>query len=256
MPVVWHSETGVVPPDVSPQVEVRQDGSSVASFAPWAMLSQPMGFHFGDNVTLPGDGTYTVSVQVGTPSARRVGALEADTGASFDFEVEYSKSTRDEISYRDIPAEKEGTRGALAPMEMEMLPNTQVPTVETLPGDVRGTAESGDATVAVTVLDDATRFGGGEDEQYLAVSPRTPHNRYGLPLASLSATLTREGESVFDDVLPATLAPDMGPHYGAVVSSVESGDSLTVTVDAPPQMARHEGYETAFLAMDAMTLSL
>jgi hypothetical protein len=30
---------------------------------------------------------------------------------------------------------------------------------------------------------------------------------------------------------------------------VESSDELTITVDPPPQTARHEGYETAFFEM-------
>jgi hypothetical protein len=50
--------------------------------------------------------------------------------------------------------------------------------------------------------------------------------------------------------------PDLGYHYGAPVSEAKSGDRLTVTVDAPPQLARHEGYETAFLKMPPVELAL
>jgi len=108
----------------------------------------------------------------------------------------------------------------------------------------------------VTSLDDATAFDGGEDQQYLAVSPRTPYNRFPLPLMSLSATLSRDGEAVFDDYLYEWLDPDLGVHYGAVVDGVETGDELTISVDTPPQVSRHEGYETAFLNMPDATLTL
>ena len=80
MPVVWETETGIVPPDINPQVQITQDGESVAQLAPWPMLSQPMGFHFGDNVQLAGDGTYQVEVSIGSPSTRRAGALADNQG--------------------------------------------------------------------------------------------------------------------------------------------------------------------------------
>jgi hypothetical protein len=73
---------------------------------------------------------------------------------------------------------------------------------------------------------------------------------------SLSAKLTRNGNAVFDDILRSTLDPELGYHYGAAVESVESGDSLTVTVDAPPQVSRHEGYETAFVKMPEMQMQI
>jgi len=256
MPVVWHRETGIVPPDVNPGFEVSLEGGSVVSRSPWSMLSQRMGFHFGDNVVLPGENTYDVTVSVGEPSAMRTGSL-ADAGpAEFEFEFTFPRSELETVSYRDIPADEEGTRGAVDPMNMEMVPTTQLVEPDALPGTVRGTAKSGDATLAVTTLDDATPFGGDESETYLAVSARTPYNRYPLPMMSLSGTLVRGGETVFDDSLTTALDADLGTHYGAPVPGVESGDELTLSVDAPPQVARHEGYETAFLSMPAATLTL
>lgn len=256
MPVVWHEKTGIIPPDVNPQVKIRRDGEQVTSLAPWPMLSQPMGFHFGDNVQLPEEATYQVEISVGTGSARRTGSL-ADAGpASFEFSMEYSRSTMEEITFKDIPDIKQGTKGAVPLMEMKMLPSTQLPKPADLPGTVRGTTSSGDGDFVVTTLDDATRFGGSEDETYLAVSARTPYNRIPLPLMSLSATLTRGSETVYDDILQTTIDPELAYHYGASVSGVQSGDELTITVDAPPQTARHEGYETAFFEMPEMTLTL
>lgn len=257
MPVVWDAETGIVPPDINPQVSVTRNGESVAQFAPWPMLSQPMGFHFGDNVQLDGDGTYQVDLRIGSPSTRRTGSLADARGqASFTFEFDFRRAVLDEVTYRDIPSEREGTRGAVEPMSMETLPSTRVPREGDLPGTVRGTATSGDAPVVVTTLSDATPFGGGEGDTYLAVSPRTPHNRYMLPMMSLSGTLTRGRETAFEGALRSTIDPNLHYHYGAAVPGVESGDELTVAVDSPPQTARHEGYETAFFEMSEMTMSL
>lgn len=73
---------------------------------------------------------------------------------------------------------------------------------------------------------------------------------------SLSATVTRGNETVFDGALQATLDPALNYHYGAGVESIESGDEIEIVTDAPPQVARHEGYETAFLKMPSRTLTV
>jgi hypothetical protein len=73
---------------------------------------------------------------------------------------------------------------------------------------------------------------------------------------ALDVTLTRGGETVFEGPLRRTLDPDLGYHYGAVVDGVESGDELTVSTVTVPQVARHEGYETAFREMDDVTVTL
>jgi hypothetical protein len=257
MPVVWDAETGIVPPDINPQVSVTRNGESITQMAPWAMLSQTMGFHFGDNVQLSGDGTYQIDVSIGSPSTRRTGSLANNQGqASFTFDFDFQQSELEEIMYRDISSEKVGTRGAVDPMDMEVMPSTQVPEEGRLPGTIRGTGTSGDASFVVTTLSDATPFGGDEDETYLAVSPRTPYNRFVLPLMSLSGTLTRGNETIYDGILQSTIDPDLHYHYGAVISDIESKDELTITADSPPQMARHEGYERAFFEMQDITISL
>jgi hypothetical protein len=257
MPVVWDTDTGIIPPDVNPQVTIGQDGSTVTTLSPWPMLSQPMGFHFGDNVAFPGEGTYQVEISIGEPSSRRSGSLaENSGGASFTFDLEFTRSRLEEIMVREIPAEKQGTRGAVEPMSMEMMPSTQVPPESDLPGEVRGTASSGDGAFVVTVLEDATPFGGGESQQYLAISARTPYNRYPLTHMSLSATLTRGDEAVYDDALTSVIDPEIHAHYGAAVDDIDTGDELTITVDAPPQTARHEGYETAFVDMPSVSITL
>lgn len=256
MPVVWHRATGTVTPDVAPQVTVtRGEETVVPTVSPWAMLSQPMGLHFGDNLQFPGEDTYDVAVTVGKPSSTRTGALAGAAGGTATFSFDFSQSTLEEIPYRDIPDDRQGTPGAVDPMAMEMLPSSQAPAPDDLPGTARGTTRAGDIVVAVSTLP-AARMGGPEGATYVVVSPRTPYNRYPLTLTSLSATLARGSETVFEGALEPTLDADAGPHYGATVDGVESGDELTLSVDAPPQLARHEGYETAFFDVPDATLTL
>lgn len=257
MPVVWETQSGTVPPDINPQLEISQDSETATDVSPWPMLSQPMGFHFGDNVQLSAEGTYNVDVSIGSPSTRRTGPLsESESDVTFSFDLDFSEETLNEIRYTDVADDREGTRGAVEPMQTADLPTTQVPGTDTLPGMIRGSGTTGDAEFVVTVLDDATPFGGSEQEAYLSVSPRTPHNRYMLPMMSLSGVLTRDNATVFDGSLQSTIDPEMGYHYGISVPDIQSGDELAITVDAPPQTARHEGYETAFVEMPEVRITL
>lgn len=257
MAVVWDRETGIVLPDASPAVDISVAGESVTSLNPWTMLSQPMGTHFGDNVVLSSEGSYTFDVAISPPSLTRYGTLPAApaerTTCSFDFE--YDLAARDDLEITNFP-EKQGSPGAVPTMDMDMLPASTVPRAEALPGHQIGTETSGDATFVVTAIEDATPFAGDDGQTYLAVSPRTPYNRYGLPFMSLAASIDRGGETVFDGSLAAALHPDFGTHYGAVVDDLETGDDLSLIVEAPPQLSRHEGYETAFIEMPAVQLSV
>jgi hypothetical protein len=54
--------------------------------------------------------------------------------------------------------------------------------------------------------------------------------------------------------LSPALDPELDFHYGAIVEGLSADSSVEVTVDVPPQVARHEGYETAFLEMPAFEL--
>jgi len=75
-------------------------------------------------------------------------------------------------------------------------------------------------------------------------------------MMGLTATVTRGGTTTFDDALTPALAPELGTHYGAVLDDLRSGDVVHLAVDTPPQFARHEGYETAFLDMPPMTVTV
>jgi hypothetical protein len=253
---VWDPATGVFPMDTNPTITISQNGDSVTTVSPWTMLSQNMGFHTGDNISLPGAGDYTVTVDVPPTSVRRTGSFDGrfDSQQSVEFPFTFDPDKVGDIMFKELD-EKAGTRGAVEPMEMKKMPLALAPKKGELPGRPLGTVRTGDAVFAVRALSDASRFG-GDEKTYLAVSARTPHNRYVLPAMSLSATVARGNETVFDGALQATLDPALNYHYGASVESIESGDEIDIVVDAPPQVARHEGYETAFLKMPSRTLTV
>jgi hypothetical protein len=55
--------------------------------------------------------------------------------------------------------------------------------------------------------------------------------------------------------LTQTLDSELGFHYGAVLD-LAPGDELEIVVESPPQIARHAGYETAFLDMEPIRLEV
>jgi hypothetical protein len=245
MATVWDDETGVVVPSRNVSATVSGGDVDGDETRMWAMLSQNMSVHAGDNVTLDGDGTYEVDVEVRTVEARGTGAF-ADRltgGETATFSMEFARSTLDELSYERL-ADREGEAGAVEPMGMDMVPTATVPAAAEFPGTVLGEGERGDARFLAARLAEPPAGVDG-DGPYLAVSARTPYNGYPLPFMGLSATVDRDGETVFDGRLEPSLDPSLGYHYGAV-ADVESGDELRLSVDTPPQVARHEGYETAF----------
>lgn len=255
MTTVWDPETGTVVPSRSVEVTVERDGETVVDRRLWPMLSQNMSVHAGDNVALDGNGTYEVTVDVAPVSTRTSGGFHdrfAD-GGSATFTLEFDRSEMDDIMFERL-SDQQGDRGAVDPMDMELLPVAQAPEPAALPGTTLGTATSGDAEFVATRADRPAGVESGGD-RYLAVSPRTPHNGYPLPFMALSAELTRDGATVFADSLTPTFDPDLGYHYGAVTDP-QDGDDLRVTVDGVPQLARHEGYETAFLSFDDVELAL
>jgi len=256
MAQVWDPETNTVLPEVGLSVEISRDGELVSEEVIYPMLSQRMGFHYGGNFTLDGDGTYDVRLSVGGMRIPRTGAFEGRFGesATADLELTFTEATRSEIRVRDL--EQGGQRGAVRPMEMEMLPLGLAPAPEELPGSVVGTAESGGARFVASRVpaDGAERFTDGDP--YLLVSARTPYNGFVLPMVGLEAAVTRDGETAFEGRLERTLDPEAGYHYGAAVPGLASGDTIALSVSTPPQVARHQGYETAFLDMPATELTV
>lgn len=252
MATVWHPETETVLPDTGLSLELAQGGDTVSEEVIYPMLSQPMGFHYGGNFGVPGNGTYTARVSVGAMSIRRTGAF-ADRfaePASVEIEFEYSEAKRNELAYE--PLDSTGEPGAVEPMDMEM-PNSVLPPASELPGRVLGEATSGDGMFVATLVE-VDRFADGDP--YLAVSARTPYNRMVLPMMALSATISRDGSEAWSGGLKRTLDPELGYHYGAAVPGVESGDALGLEVTTPPQVARHMGYERAFVEMPSMEIQV
>jgi hypothetical protein len=158
------------------------------------------------------------------------------------------------LEYRRL-GEKAGTRGTVDLMEMQMMPEPLAPPKDDLPGRLIGDGSSGDATFFVTVVEKGARFG-EDDRPYMIVSPRTPYNRVVLPRMALSATVERGQKTVFQGPLRASLDLEISCYYGTSIPGIESGDSVTITVQTPPQLARHDGYETAFLDMSPIEFTV
>ncbi|WP_435334162.1 DUF7350 domain-containing protein [Haloarchaeobius sp. TZWWS8] len=250
---VWDPETKVVLPDVGVSIEIQKDGELVSEETIYPMLSQPMGFHYGANFPLDGTATYQVDVSVGgLTGTRTTGAYEGkfEQGTSATLKLSYSEAEKQNIMYKKTP-DRAGSRAAAQPMDMKMPLGVAPPTSE-LPGIALGEPTSGDA-VLVTRAVEAERFGNGT---HLAVSARTPYNRMVIPLMGLAATVERDGETVFDGQLKPTFDPELQHHYGTTLDSLESGDEVTIRVTTPPQVARHEGYETAFMSFEPVTMTV
>ncbi len=287
MVAFWDSETGaILPVDAGAEMVIMQDGEPVDEpVAPWPMIAQEMGFHFGDNVAVPGDGTYSLEVTMNPIDVRKTGAFEGrfEETVSASVEFEYSDEQRQELlaNTEFLDEDEWGQPGALEPVDHgehdhdehehgdddghnhddddghnhddddghgdHEMPSPSLPPAEEYAGQDLGTHTSGDAAFVVRYLE-GTRL--AEDgENYLLVSPRTPHNRYPLPDMALSVEGDVEAE------LEQTLDSDEGHHYGASVT-LEPGDEFDLVVESPPQVTRHQGYETAFIEMPAMTIEV
>lgn len=270
MITVWDPETRtVLPSDEGLSIEIYRDGDPIEELSPWSMLSQSMGVHFGDNVPLDGDGTYEIQVTVPPIGTDKTGSFEGrfEESATATFEFTFDQAFRDTVFDRIAMVDEEnwGVRGAIEPgggMDGEMdgaggpgpIPFSELPPSEALPGALLGDPSaddfpksSDDAAVPATIVDGESRFG---SDPYLLVSPRTPYNRNPLPATALTAVLEENGDFVAETPLEATLDDETGLHYGAAMPELASADTVTIVVDAPPQTARHQGYETAFIDMD------
>jgi len=260
MSLLWDPETGRTLPDSGMSVDIQKEGEPLDEQVIYPMLSPRMGFHYGANFRLDGAGDYEVTLSVGGTNVRRTGDYRGRFGdpASVTLPFAFDADARDDIAFERTD-DRAGEAAVPPVMDMDV-PLGVAATPAELPGDHRGTAESGDAQLAVLALDDppagvdADTEGG--DAAYLAVSARTPHNGLVLPAIALDASLERDGETVFQGPLRRTFDGDLGYHYGAAVASLEAGDDLALSVVTHPQVARHEGYETAFLDLPDAELTL
>ncbi|WP_254763973.1 DUF7350 domain-containing protein [Natrinema marinum] len=292
MCTVWDPETEtVIPFDLGPRVALeRTDGGDDwrRTLSLWPMLSQEMGVHFGDNIVLPADGTYAATVELPPMGTRRTGSFAGRFAerASATFEFTYDEAFRKAVvnGIELLERERWGKRGALEPMlghegqagdgaggdgnPAARIPYSALPPAGEYPGtrltepsaasgadSADGLPTSGDAAFVVTLLESGSRLADGDD-RYLLVSPRTPYNRVPLANASLRAVVSRDGSTVVDQPLEATLDGELGFHYGLSLADIRAGDSVLIVVDSPPQTARHQGYETAFFEMEPLELSV
>ena len=267
----------VLPIDSGATFRISLHGDVIETVTPWPMLSQTMGFHFGDNLPLPVDDTYTIEIELPPLTTRKEGTFEgrfeeAVTGSfEFVYDEDFRQRLIENVEYLD--EQYWGERGTLEPLDhgdvisvegrilddMEhegdghshhengmaadhdhRAPYSTVPRMEDYPGRTLGDPTSGDAIIGVQYLD---------ADDALLVSPRTPYNR--IPLADMAMTVTGavEGE------LTQTIDPTLGLHY-RLEESLEPGDSITIVFDSPPQVSRHAGFETAFLAMDPVEVTM
>ncbi|WP_226041499.1 iron transporter [Natrinema sp. DC36] len=283
MIIVWDSATErVLPVDGAPRVTIDGEDDWRRRSSLWPMLSQEMGLHFGDNVSLPNDGTYAVTVELPPVSMRRTGAFAGRFGETetATFEFTYDDAFREEVvdGIELLARERWGQRGALEPMTSDSdgenggmhseVPYSALPPADDYPGaqlvdpdadsgtgSADGVPRSGDASFVATLLESGSRLADGDD-RYLLVSPRTPYNRVPLTNMSLRAGIERDGEQAVDDPLELTqtLDSEFGFHYGESIADARPGDSVTLTIESPPQTARHQGYETAFVEMEPLEL--
>jgi len=252
MALVWDPETGTVVPETGLSVAISKDGESFDEQVIYPMLSQSMGFHYGANFALDGDGEYDVRVDVGGLNLRRTGGFEGrfDAPGSATIGVTFDEETRQSVESREL--DRYGERGAVQQMDMGM-PLGVAPESDALPGDVIGTERTDDADLLALAVREDPPVGPGA---YLALSARTPYNRYYLPGAAFEARLERDGETVFEGELERTIDPSLNYHYGAAVDAIRPGDELVVSTVTVPQVSRHEGYERAFLDMGEVSYTV
>ncbi|WP_121742675.1 iron transporter [Natronorubrum halophilum] len=255
---VRDTETGaIIPSPVTAAIRRRdgaaEDGGLVDRRSLWPMLSQRMGPHYGDNVPLEGDGTYSATIRIGATSADAVGALAdgLEEPTTVDLEFEYEAAEIEGLERRLID-EDEG-RGD--PDALEPMADRGGERVESAFDGERVTrvgSETNDGIVSTAAFVESDRNGTAA----LVVALRTAHNRYPLPFASLSATVSRAGEGIAGGSLQETIDPRYGHHYRTSIDpgDFERGDELSITLETPPQLARHEGYETAFLERNTVTI--
>ncbi|WP_416841541.1 iron transporter [Haloferax sp. DFSO52] len=259
MASLWDTETGTILPfDAGVSIEILRDGSLVSEEVAYPMLSQQMGTHYGSNYALEGEGDYDARVTVGGTSLHRTGSFadRFETVETATFEFTFETDELYDVELKRL-GDEAGTRGAVPAMQMMGMPTGKAPAPDSLPGTHLGRQTSGDAFFDAYFVEDGSRF--GVDGSYLYVSARTPHNEFALPMMGVRGTVERDGTTLLDDErLQRTLDPDVGYHYGVGVATdtLEPGDSVAISVDVLPQIARHDGYETAFRSFEPMSFEV
>jgi hypothetical protein len=257
MAVPWHPETNRVVPETGLTLEIMQDGDLVSQEVIYPMLSQRMGYHYGGNFGLDGDGEYVATVTVGAvpDGVRLTGDYEGLFREPVTVEIPFAFDDEERAKVESEELEAYGEQGAVEPTQMDAHPTATGPSEGELPGEFLADTTSDEARFLTAVLrEPPERFAA---DTYLATFARTRYNGLVLPGMSVEATVTRDGSAVFEGGLARTFDAEFGYHYGAgLEDGLESGDEVELRVPVPPQVARHEGYERAFLEMEPMTFTV
>lgn len=250
---IWDTETTLTPPQAEPTVTISRDGEELTSLNPWPMLSQPMGYHFGDNVSVRGDGNYTFDIELNNDSSTMPSSLE-DVFSETTVSLEKQFDPASALELGEMASDNPDDPGAIPPMEMDMMPVPQQPQFEDIPVELTDGKLTNGARVAVGTTD-AAEFG-VDSEQYLVVATQSQYNRYMLPLMSVAATITRDGDELYSDTIDSSLHPDIGHFYGAGVPELQPGDEVVIVFQSPPQTSRHIGYEESFRRMETLNYTI
>ncbi|WP_158855274.1 hypothetical protein [Halorhabdus sp. CUG00001] len=252
MATVRDRETGLVVPEVGLSMAITREGSLASQETIYAMLSQTMGLHHGANFSGLEDGReYDLAVTVGTPTVRLTGAFRDRFTDPVTETLSYSFDERAMAELRLDRLDRAGERGALEPMGGAVA-GARAPEQATVSGRT-ATTRAGDARYLVALRDESPP--GIDSGPYLAVIPHTRYNRIRLSRMGLSARFTTGGGPI-ETQLTRTFDPELGYHYGTALSADPAGESISLLAETPPQVARHEGYETAFFDLPTASVQL
>ncbi|MGM0606133.1 MAG: twin-arginine translocation signal domain-containing protein [Halobacteriota archaeon] len=244
---VWDADTERPLPVSGVNVAVSGGNDVRERETVYPMLSPRMGFHYGDNYHLDGDGEYTAEITIEGIVGDAYGDFEGrfDRASSVSLAFEYDEAERNALEFEAYP-DRQGERDTVKPMSMDYMP---LGFASELPGRHVGEGMAADIRYRASVLD-ADRFG---EDPYLAVTASTRYNDLLVPLVGLDAAVQSKG-SEFDRSLTPSIDPELGFHYGAQIPAATGELDVAVRVTTPPQIARHEGYETAFFGTPTIEL--
>ena len=266
MASLWDTKTKQpLPIDSGVTISIRRDSELITQEVAYPMISQQMGLHYGSNYSLDGEGEYTADVTIGGMSLRRTGSFTDAFGSVKTATFPFTFQT-DEIYDISIGQPKNGgTSGAIDPVSMNGVPTGRTSLIDTIPDHHIGTRVADDAHFDVFIMTDTDinrQSNNNPDTPYLAVSARTPYNNIILPMMQIDATISQHDESIATKTLTRTLDPTLGYHYGTSIpdfihqsNTMSNEFTLEITTAIPPQIARHDGYETAFMNMNPVSLT-
>ena len=218
----------VVPSGVT--VAIERGDRLVTEEVVYPMISQQMGVHYGGNIALTGAGTYTIGFTLGGTQIDTDGLL-GTTAVADRVAFAFDPAALGEISI-EYPTDA-GERGAMpaGPMgQRQQLPEPLA-------------APAGWARVGTAAMGDLRLEGFTDAAGRLRVVAMTRYNRYPMPMLSLQAG---------DVALPPVIDRQLGYHYRST-TAVDAAAAVPLRATLPPQVARHDGYETAFMQLPAVS---